>query len=157
MARPWKNNPTWKQKKTKFTRETLQKLEDAFALDATIEEACFYANISPALYYLRVKDDKKLLERFEALRQRPVLTARQTVVTALKTDPDMALKYLERKRKKEFGPDVPAPPPPIGTVTLNFINAPRSTRNLIGSPQSQDWHRTSVLAELPDDETDSDQ
>lgn len=133
----------------------LQKLEDAFSLDATIEEACFYANISPALYYLRVKDDKKLLERFEALRQKPVLTARQTVVTALKTDPEMALKYLERKKRKEFGNDSMAQPTPIHRVTLNFINAPNSNGNILG-PGIEDRHLTSIPAQLSEQEEDSD-
>jgi hypothetical protein len=36
------------------------------------------------------------------LREKPVLIARQTVVKSLKDNPEMALKYLERKRKKEF-------------------------------------------------------
>jgi hypothetical protein len=37
-----------------------------------------------------------------ALRNNPVLIARKTVVEACRTEPELALKYLERKRKNEF-------------------------------------------------------
>jgi hypothetical protein len=85
----------------KLTPETVNKLEEAFAIDATVEEACFYAGISRQTYYEWIKDDPKLADRMEAMRNRPVLKARKTVVDAL-TDPDHAKWYLERKSKKEF-------------------------------------------------------
>ncbi len=43
---------------TSFTKETLQKLEEAFAMDCTDEEACFYANIAPASLYNYQKQNK---------------------------------------------------------------------------------------------------
>ena len=89
-------------RKTKLTREVVKKLEEAFAIDATVEEACFYADISRETFYQWIKHNKALADRFEELRQRPVLTARQTVVSAIKIDPKIAMKYLERKRKSEF-------------------------------------------------------
>jgi len=82
--------------------ETLKKLEEAFALDCTIEEACFYADITPKTYYNWIADDEVLLHRLVALRNRPVLTARKTVVDKIWEDAELALKYLERKRKGEF-------------------------------------------------------
>jgi len=92
---------TGPQARWKLTPEVLQKLEQAFAIDATIREACFYADISESSYYQLVKDDPVLLEKFNRLREKPVLTARQTVVKNL-DDPDMAMKYLKNKRNKEF-------------------------------------------------------
>lgn len=93
----------------KFDDTLVQKLEEAFALDCSIPEACFYANISKQTYYNHVDgkgDDgtkpKDLFDRFEALRNKPILMARQTVVKALKDNPDMAMKYLERKARNEF-------------------------------------------------------
>lgn len=86
---------------SKLTPETVKKLEEAFAIDATVEEACFYADISRQTYYEWIKQNPKLADRFEALRQRPVLTARQAVVRSL-NNPDYAFRYLERKRKDEF-------------------------------------------------------
>ncbi len=80
----------------------VNKLEQAFAIDATVGEACFYADISVKVYYNWIKGRPGLSERFTALRNKPVLTARQTVANAIQNDSDLALKYLERKRKDEF-------------------------------------------------------
>lgn len=89
----------------KSTPETMKKLEEAFALDATVQEACFYAGISTVTYYDWVKQDPGLANRLDALRNKPVLKARKTVVDSL-GNPDFAFKYLERKRKDEFSPRV---------------------------------------------------
>src|SRR5689334_711646 len=85
----------------KLTPETVTKLEQAFALDATVEEACFFADISRKTYYEWIKDDPDLGDRLEALRNRPVLTARATIIGAL-NKPFYALEYLKRKRRDEF-------------------------------------------------------
>ncbi|RMD71165.1 MAG: hypothetical protein D6822_03210 [Cyanobacteria bacterium J149] len=102
MARPTKNNPTGAQKKPKMTPETLQKLEQAFAFDASIREACYYADIAESTYFYWVKHNPELLERFNRLRQKPVLVARKTVVEHLPKDPEFALKYLKNKKSDEF-------------------------------------------------------
>ena len=88
--------------------ETVKKLEEVFSLDGTVSEACFYAGISRQLYYTYVKEDapegspeRELFDRFEALRERPVLKARQTIVKNL-DNPQYATWYVERKRKNEF-------------------------------------------------------
>lgn len=86
---------------SKETELTVKKLEEAFALDCSVEEACFYAKISRQTYYTWVKDDPALLDRFEELRQNPFLLARQTIVKSL-TNPSDAQWYMERKKKKEF-------------------------------------------------------
>jgi hypothetical protein len=104
---------------SEMTPEKVKKLEEAFALDCTIEEACFYADISKPTYYSRTEKNPNLLTRFDALRSKPVLIARQTVVKSLKDNPDMALKYLERKRKAEFSPRVETEL--SGTITNNII------------------------------------
>jgi hypothetical protein len=77
-------------------------LEEAAALDCTIEEMCFYAGISKPTYYAYLEADHELSARLEALRNEPILAARQTIIKALKTNPQQANWYLERKRKKEF-------------------------------------------------------
>lgn len=88
--------------------EIVKKLEEVFALDGTISEACFYAGITRQTYYNHVKEDaeegtteKELFDRFEALRERPILKARQTIIKGL-DQPENAKWYLERKRKTEF-------------------------------------------------------
>lgn len=78
------------------------KLEQAFAYDCTVLEACSYANISKDTFYRYIKKHPEFSDRIEQLREMPVLQARQTVVTALSSNPDLALKYLERKKRKEF-------------------------------------------------------
>lgn len=88
-------------KYTKLTEETVKKLEEAFAIDATVEEACFYANISKPTYYDWIKKDEKLEERLNALRNKPVLKARQEVVKGL-INYQNSMDYLKRKRGKEF-------------------------------------------------------
>lgn len=91
---------------TKMTEATLGKLEQAFAYDSTIEEACFYADINPDTYYAYVKAHPEFSERVKALRNRPVLDARQKVVSSIKADVKVAQWYLERKAKKEYGANV---------------------------------------------------
>lgn len=109
-----------KGQKYKQSEAVLQKLSAAFAIDATIEEACFYADISPATYYLWKLEAPEQFETLERLRNTPILAARETLAKSVKSDPAMALKYLERKRKAEFalrseltGKDGEALPTPI--------------------------------------------
>ena len=86
---------------TVMTPETIGKLEQAFAYGASDKEACFYAGISRDTYYKHIKKEPELADRFEALRNTPVLKARKTIVDAL-SSPKYASWYLERKKKKEF-------------------------------------------------------
>lgn len=91
-----------KGRPTVMTERVLQKLEQAWALGCTDREACFYADIS--VFTLQAYQDRypEYIQRKEILKSRPVLAARKTVVKAVETDPDIALKFLERKLKKEF-------------------------------------------------------
>lgn len=86
---------------TAFTEQLLKKLEEAFAFGATDKEACFYAGISPtALYNYQIRCPE-FVERKEALKENPILKARQTVINSL-DNPEHAKWYLERKAKNEF-------------------------------------------------------
>lgn len=87
---------------TVMTEDVLQKLELAFAIDCSDEEACAYADIAESTLYNYQKENPYFLERKHRLKHRPVLKARQTVVKSL-DDPNHAFKYLEKKRKMEFG------------------------------------------------------
>ena len=87
---------------TKMTEEVLKKLEEVFSLGGTDEEACFYAGISHQTLYNFQEKFPEFVDRKEALKQKPILKARQTVVKALE-DPSIAFKILERKRRTEFG------------------------------------------------------
>jgi hypothetical protein len=105
-AKQKQNNTSIKQKNkvgrpTVMTDLTVSKLEEAFALGATDEEACFFADISKQTLYDYQDKYPEFIDRKQALKQRPVLLARTSVVNGL-GDPELALKYLERKKKDEF-------------------------------------------------------
>ncbi len=84
------------------TPEVLSKLEEAFLLGCTDEEACLVADISRATLYNYQKDHPEFIERKEELKERPVYIARKSVVDALEKDPKLSLDYLQRKKKGEF-------------------------------------------------------
>lgn len=84
------------EKPKKIDEATLQNLEQAFALGASDLEACFYAKITHKELRDYLKEHPDFADRREILKQRPLLEARQTIVKALKEDPQMALEYLSR-------------------------------------------------------------
>lgn len=86
---------------TVMTPEVVAKLEQAFAIDATVEEACSYADISRDAFYDYLKKNPDFSDRIGDLRQKPILKARQTIVKSL-DNPTSAQWYLSRKRKNEF-------------------------------------------------------
>ena len=86
---------------TLMTELTLNKLEEIFALGGTDEEACFYADISGQTMYDYQKDHPEFIERKKALKQKPILKARRTVVEDLE-ETETAKWYLSRKKKDEF-------------------------------------------------------
>lgn len=87
---------------SKLTEELVGKLEYAFSIGCTVSEACIYADISRDTYYAWKNENPALSDRFELLREKPVLMAREEVIKGLKGNPDLALKFLERRNKAEF-------------------------------------------------------
>ena len=87
-----------------ITEEVLAILREAFLLGCDDVEACALAGISPATLYNHQKNNVEFLEWKTALKQNPFLLARRTIVENLRRDPDFAMKYMERKKFKEFGP-----------------------------------------------------
>lgn len=87
---------------TVMSDEVLRKLNEAFAFGASDKEACFYADIAPATLYKYQDVHPEFVERKDLLKERPILLARQSVIRGLENDPHLSLKYLERKRRKEF-------------------------------------------------------
>lgn len=86
---------------TVITPEVIRKLEEVFAFGGTDKEACFYAGIGTSAFYDYQKENPEFVERKEALKQKPILKARQTVIKNL-DNPETAKWYLARKRKEEF-------------------------------------------------------
>lgn len=85
----------------KFNEDTVRKLEESFAIGASVSEACYYADISRETYYRWEKENPELKEKYDRLKEKPVLKARQTIAKAL-DNVDVAKWYLERKLKGEF-------------------------------------------------------
>jgi len=102
MVRPLKKHPGGRP--TVMTPKAVQQLEEAFALGCTDGEACLYAGISKSTFFNYQRENPKFLDKKELLKQRPVLLARQSVIDGLEGNPELALKFLERKRRDEFGP-----------------------------------------------------
>ena len=82
----------------------LQKLEMAWAVDASDAEAAFFADISPPALCAYLKKNPKITERKEALKNKPKFAAKVSVANALPSNPELALKYLERRAPKEYAP-----------------------------------------------------
>lgn len=87
---------------TVMTPMVISKLETAFSLDSTVTEAIFYAGISKDSYYDFINANPEYTERFEALRNRLVLKARETVAREIGKNYGNSMDYLTRKRKNEF-------------------------------------------------------
>ena len=87
---------------TVMTDDVVRKLIEAFKLDVTVEEACLYANISKDAYYRKLNEDEEFSDEIARSRQYATFAARVSVIKALSSDPHLALKYLERKRRDEL-------------------------------------------------------
>lgn len=140
MARPTKNNPTGAQRKPKCDDpEIVRKLREAFSLDCPVEEACYYANIGKQTYYDLIKYKPELADEFERLKQQPTFRARKCVVKAAENESDVAMKYLERKRKAEFSPRAEIETNITATfslVTLS-VQAKQTEQEVIEAPKKE--------------------
>lgn len=89
---------------TVITPEILSKLEEAFLLGCSDIEACFYADISKSTLYVYQENNPEFKDRKEELKANPIFIARKTVVKEIAEKGELALKFLERKKKDEFSP-----------------------------------------------------
>lgn len=92
-------------KPTVMTQETLTKLQYAFEIGASDREACLFAEISTQTLYNYQEKHPEYVEQKEQWKDKPLFIARQAVIKGIQNgDADIALKYLERKKKDEFAP-----------------------------------------------------
>lgn len=88
---------------TVFDVGTVHKLEQAFAMGCTVEEACSISGVSRSAYYKRLEEDSYFMDKMERSKLFMVIQARHTVCLAIRNgDIKTSLWYLERKRKNEF-------------------------------------------------------
>lgn len=81
----------------------LQKLEQVWSLGGSDLAAASYADISVGALSDYLKKHPEISERKELFKQRPILKALKSVFDGL-DDPDLAMKYLERKLPNEYAP-----------------------------------------------------
>ena len=92
----------WAWRKSKLTPEVKKKLEEVYQLDCSMQEIAFWVDVSLATIYNWKKEEPELFEKLERLREKPVLIARKTIVNGISSDTNLAMKYLERKKRNEF-------------------------------------------------------
>ncbi len=92
---------------TKLTDEVVKKLCEAFAIDATISQACDYADISEKTYYNWIEKNPELLQKFDRMRQRLPLKAKQNIAGTISAgDIGISKWLLERKEASNYGEKV---------------------------------------------------
>lgn len=102
---------------TKMTDKTLAKLEEAFLMGCPDTEACLWADINPSTLYHYQEKHPEFIQRKEALRHKPALTARKNITQAIEEgDLDRSAWYLERKAKDEFGKGAEVTLKPSGEI-----------------------------------------
>lgn len=137
----------------KDEQAVLTKLQACWAVDATDNEAAFFAEVSTASLSRYLTAHPAIAERKAALKERPILLARQAILGAFDGHPvkvtqgrgkrkrtitvpapinaDLALRYAERKRKAEFAPRSEVSGPdgaPLNPATTH-IYIPHNGRN----------------------------
>ena len=78
------------------------KLKEVWGLGGSDAEACFWADISKFSLKRYLDANPDIVELRNKLKEKPILKARQTIINNLH-NPDIAFKYLERKKRDEFG------------------------------------------------------
>lgn len=81
-----------------MTPETVNKLEEAFLLGCTDEEACLFAGICKPTLYKYQSANEEFANRKEVLKQNPFLQARRVQMKDLQENNSaIAQKVLDRK------------------------------------------------------------
>lgn len=88
---------------SKLSESVVQKLEDAFKLGCTTQEACCYANISTSSYYDWSANNREFSDKMELFKKYLEIKSRTVIAKSLEAgDVKTAMWYLERKNKTEF-------------------------------------------------------
>lgn len=140
--------------------EILTKLEEAWGWGCPDTEAAFHAGITAMSLFRYQKAHPSVALRKAALLERPLLLARKAIVGAFDghkfkkhniatgeevevtapVDPEVALKYAERKAKKEFSPRVEstgADGAPLTPAQVVHIFIPHNERDPLPKPPAK--------------------
>lgn len=110
-------------KPPKMNDDVLAKLDHAFSIGCTDEEACTYADISVDVLYDHQRIHPEYSKRKEHLKRKPFIKARQTIITNLGSFQG-ASWFAERKMRNEFGKSTEDVPIQLNKNTYNFIFSP---------------------------------
>lgn len=89
---------------TKLTPEVIAKLKQAFAIDASIEQACYYAEIHQSTYQRWLKKYPILREEFARMRHKLPLKSKSNIAGLIETgDIGLSKWFLERRESEEYG------------------------------------------------------
>jgi hypothetical protein len=127
---------------TVMTPETINKLEEVFAIGGTDAEACFYANISKQTLYDYQEKHPEFIDRKEALKEKPFLKARQTIVKSL-DNPQYAFEYMKRKKKNEFSERLENTGADGKDLVVNVVNYGNNTTSQLHTEELPDTSDTS--------------
>lgn len=90
-------------RKTKMTKNMVEKLEEYFSLAYTDDEACFSAGIDKKTLYNYADKYPSFSTKKEQLKKNPNIKAKKILINALNSDDVNSAKWwLERKCKDEF-------------------------------------------------------
>lgn len=92
----YSDNPWWANK------EKVMKLIQGYKMDCKPAELRILAGITERQLYDFIYSHRELCKIFDDFRKTPTLRARATLVRSVSEDPNIALKYLERKETEEF-------------------------------------------------------
>ena len=80
------------------TQETIQRLETAFSIGASVREAILFADLKETTYYDYVRANPEFSARIELLKERMPLKARQVVYKALENeDVNKWISWISKK------------------------------------------------------------
>ena len=116
-----------------MTEEKVRKIREAFALGCSVGEVLYYADIPKSTYYDWIRENPNLSDEIERLKEKPILMARQAVVSGLTNDKHFAFRFLERKLPKEFADKT--------SVQLVQQSASLNTTNVYMSPGMQEMRK----------------
>jgi len=88
---------------TKMNNKIVQKLKEAFKLWSTVQEACYYADISKTTYYEWLKQNKEFSDEIDDSKTYLIFKSKLVIANSIeKWDTKTAMWYLERKLRNQF-------------------------------------------------------
>lgn len=80
----------------------LTNIQPYLEVGCTLHEACLHAVTPYTTVIDYVNKDDEVRNKIERMQNVPILKARESLLGGIETSPELALKFLERKKKDEF-------------------------------------------------------